>query len=97
MNWIELVKKHWPNISNEGANDILWNATCFPMGSAELVEEQIKEGLSKLDFTNMIKTSLVYGPTDRETSFKIGNKLKVRFVMYFEPAYGKEKENFRIF
>ena len=59
------------------------------MGSK--LEEQIKDGLTKLDFANMIKTSIVYGPTDRETSFKIGNRLKVRFVIYFEPAYGKER------
>jgi hypothetical protein len=53
------------------------------------LEMQIEEGLKKLDFVSMIKTSLVQGPTDRETSFKIGNKLKVRFVIYFEPTYGK--------
>jgi hypothetical protein len=55
------------------------------------LEDQIKAGLEKLNFTSMIKTSLVQGPTDRETSFKIGNKLKVRFVIYFEPTYGKGK------
>jgi len=56
------------------------------------LELQIKEGLTKLDFANMIKTSLVTkDPVDRETSFKIGNRLKVRFVIYFEPAYGKER------
>ena len=59
------------------------------MGDA--LEMQIKNGLDKLDFASMIKTSLVQGPTDRETSFKIGNKLKVRFVIYFEPTYGKSK------
>jgi hypothetical protein len=56
------------------------------------LELQIKDGLSKLDFANMIKTSLITKePVDRETSFKIGNRLKVRFVIYFEPAYGKER------
>jgi hypothetical protein len=53
------------------------------------LENQIKTGLNKLDFPSMIKTSLIQGPTDRETSFKIGNKLRVRFVIYFEPTYGK--------
>jgi len=57
------------------------------------LEAQIKDGLTKLDFTNMIKTSLVHGPTDRETSFFIANKLKVRFVIFLEPAYGKGKSN----
>ncbi len=56
---------------------------------SDVLEKQIKTGLEKLDFTSMIKTSLIQGPTDRETSFKIGNKLKVRFVIYFEPTYGK--------
>ena len=56
------------------------------------LEQQIKDGLTKLDFASMIKTSLIQGPTDRETSFKIGNRLKVRFVIYFEPAYGKERK-----
>jgi hypothetical protein len=56
------------------------------------LELQIKDGLSKLDFANMIKTSLITKePVDRETSFKIGNRLRVRFVIYFEPAYGKER------
>jgi len=57
----------------------------------DVLEKQIKTGLENLDFASMIKTSLVQGPTDRETSFKIGNKLKVRFVIYFEPTYGKSK------
>jgi hypothetical protein len=57
------------------------------------LEKQIKEKLDKFDFTNMIKTSLVHGPSDRETSFKIGNKLRVRFVIYFEPTYGKSRGN----
>jgi hypothetical protein len=60
----------------------------------EKLEQEIKEKLeqSKLDFVSLIKTALVQGPTERTTSFKIGNRLKVRFVMFFEPAYGKEKE-----
>jgi hypothetical protein len=58
---------------------------------SDVLEKQIKTGLEKLDFASMIKTSLIQGPTDRETSFKIGNKLKVRFVIYFEPTYGKSK------
>jgi hypothetical protein len=59
---------------------------------SDKLELQIKDGLSKLDFANMIKTSLITKePVDRETSFKIGNRLKVRFVIYFEPAYGKER------
>jgi len=69
--------------------DIASKTDVNEMGDA--LEMQIKNGLDKLDFANMIKTSLVQGPTDRETSFKIGNKLKVRFVIFFEPTYGKSK------
>ena len=47
MNWINLVKKHWPGIEDDAANEVLWNATCFPMGSAEQIEEQIKEAYIK--------------------------------------------------
>lgn len=47
MNWVELVKQHWPGISDTDANEVLWNATCFPMGTVEMVEEQIKEAYIK--------------------------------------------------
>jgi len=69
--------------------DIASKTNIDEMGN--VLEKQIKDGLEKLDFASMIKTSLIQGPTDRETSFKIGNKLKVRFVIYFEPTYGKSK------
>ena len=47
MNWVELVQKHWPNINAEQANELLWNATCFPMGSAEEIELQIISAYQK--------------------------------------------------
>ena len=58
------------------------------------VKEEVEKSLqaSKLDFAEMIKTALVQGPVTRKTSFFVGNKLKVRFVIYFEPAYSKEKK-----
>jgi hypothetical protein len=57
------------------------------------LEKQIEAGLATLPFASMIKTALLSTePVVKEsTSFKIGNRLKVRFVIYFEPAYGKEK------
>jgi len=69
--------------------DIASKTNVYEMG--DILEKQIKDGLENLDFASMIKTSLIQGPTDRETSFKIGNKLKVRFVIFFEPTYGKSK------
>lgn len=47
MNWVELVKRHWPDIDDRLANELLWNVTCFPMGNAELVEAQIIEAYTK--------------------------------------------------
>lgn len=47
MNWGELVQRHWPNISAEEASELLWNATCFPMGDAETIEQQIKAAYIK--------------------------------------------------
>jgi len=59
----------------------------------EKLEKQIEAGLATLPFSSMIKTALLSTePVVKEsTSFKIGNRLKVRFVIYFEPAYGKER------
>ena len=47
MNWVELVKQHWPGITHEDATELLWSATCFPMGNAEQIENQIKEAYIK--------------------------------------------------
>lgn len=47
MNWVELVQQHWPGISDTDANEVLWNATCFPLGDAATIEEQIKEAYIK--------------------------------------------------
>lgn len=47
MNWAELVQRHWPGISAEDTTRLLWNATCFPMGDADMIEEQIKQAYVK--------------------------------------------------
>ena len=46
MTWIDLVRKYFPNASEEECDFILWNRTAFPMASAEAVEKQIKELLN---------------------------------------------------
>ena len=43
MTWVDLVRKHIPNATGEECNYILWNLTCFPLCSAEMVEAQIVE------------------------------------------------------
>jgi RNase P/RNase MRP subunit POP5 len=47
MNWVELVQRHWPNLDQEAASMLLWSATCFPMGDADTIEQQIKEAYIK--------------------------------------------------
>jgi len=42
MTWIGLVKKYFPNASDEEADFILWEKTSFPMGGLKEVEEQLK-------------------------------------------------------
>jgi hypothetical protein len=66
MNWIELVKKHWPNISDEGADHLLWNVTCFPMGSAELVEQQLIEAFNSSNGNIDLAVELVMQELDEE-------------------------------
>ena len=56
------------------------------------LKKQIQKGLTTLPFAEMIKTALIQGPTENTTNFKIGNRLKVRFLIFFEPAYGKERK-----
>ena len=41
MSWIDLVKKYFPDASDELCDFILWEKTCFPFGPIEDVEEDI--------------------------------------------------------
>jgi hypothetical protein len=43
MNYIDMVKRHWPGISTSDAECLLWETTCFGFGSAQEVESQIRE------------------------------------------------------
>jgi hypothetical protein len=43
MTYIDLVKKHWPEVSDEVADMILWEMTAFPFASVEHTEKQIIE------------------------------------------------------
>lgn len=44
--WNNLVRKYFHNVNNFFCHHVLWSATCFPAGSAEQVENNLKE-LSK--------------------------------------------------
>ena len=43
MTWKDLVRKYFPNASDEECDFILWERTAFPLAGAKTVEEQIKE------------------------------------------------------
>lgn len=43
MTWRDLVRKYFPNASDEECDFILWNRTAFPFASVDIIEKQIKE------------------------------------------------------
>jgi hypothetical protein len=50
------------------------------------LDKEIKKGLKTLDFNHFITTSITQGKSaDTTKSFKVGNDIRVRFVIYIEP------------
>lgn len=43
MTWLDLVRKYFPDANEETCDFILWEKTCFPLGSPEEVETQIQK------------------------------------------------------
>lgn len=43
MTWVDLVRKHLHNASDEEVEFILWEKTAFPLATVETVERQIIE------------------------------------------------------
>lgn len=43
MTWRDLVRKYFPNASDEECDFILWERTAFPVSSIETIEKQIIE------------------------------------------------------
>jgi len=43
MTWYDLVRKYFPNASDELCEYILWERTCFPICGREKVEKQLRE------------------------------------------------------
>ena len=43
MTHIDLVREYFPNATDGECDCILWELTCFPLCSAEMVEAQIVE------------------------------------------------------
>lgn len=41
--WLDLVYRFWGPCSNEDADTLLWNCTCFPFGSPLMVARQLKD------------------------------------------------------
>lgn len=42
MTWVELVRKYFPQADDKHCDFILWEKTCYPMGYASQIEEQIE-------------------------------------------------------
>lgn len=47
----DLVEQYYPGLSSEEMNDLLFNATCFPFGNFEKIEENLKELKENTDGT----------------------------------------------
>lgn len=45
LNWIDLVRKYYPAVHDDVAEAILWETTCFPMGSPAQVEKNLQENV----------------------------------------------------
>jgi hypothetical protein len=43
LTWIDLVRKYFPDATVEQADFLLWEKTCFPVGSVQAVEEHLRE------------------------------------------------------
>jgi len=43
MPWRDLVCQYWPSASDEEADSILWNCSCFPFCGLGKVKEQLSE------------------------------------------------------
>ncbi len=63
--WIGLVRKHFSLITDTDAEMILWEATCFPMCSAEKVEQQLIEAYQKSGGSVNVALGQAYAEMDR--------------------------------
>lgn len=55
-------------------------------GNSDTLNKEIENGLRTLDFNHFITTSITKGKSaDTTKSFKVGNDIRVRFVIYIEP------------
>lgn len=45
--WFDRVHKYYPNASDKECESVLWNATCFPFGTIEMVDRQLRNGSRK--------------------------------------------------
>lgn len=43
MTWWDLVRKYFPEATDEECEYILWEKTAYPMGNVNTVEQHIKE------------------------------------------------------
>jgi hypothetical protein len=63
--WNDLVQSIWPNVTAEQAEILLWETTCFPMGTAEDVERQLRENYQRSGGDVDLIVKLVYADIDQ--------------------------------
>jgi len=46
---LDAIERYFPDLDAAGANDLLWNYTCFPFGTAEQTARQLREHRETID------------------------------------------------
>lgn len=48
---VEAIQRHYPHLTEQEGGELLMGATCWPMGTPEMVEKQLIELKEKTDGT----------------------------------------------
>jgi hypothetical protein len=80
---VEAVKKWYPELPEDQWDDLLMDATCFPFGSPEMVEKQLKELREKTDGTLGGAIIFANEEMDKEyRQYKDSESSKIRELAY---------------
>jgi selenocysteine lyase/cysteine desulfurase len=64
--WIDMVRENWPGISNEDADLVLWNATCFPFGRPDRVAKDLREMYARSNGNPMLAVAMAEADIEAE-------------------------------
>ncbi len=56
--YFEACQRHYPDITVDQAGNLLMNATCYPFGTVEQVEQNLKDAVANTDGT--IQAAIFY-------------------------------------